>query len=371
MSDTWTTIGKASKRAFVALLATVLQKRSAQPRNLSCDSLREVLFLRQDKIGDMAISLPTIAALKAHAPDAKITFLASPRNHTLISEDWRVNDVVLYRKRILSDIATVIRLRSRHFDVVFDLVRGDSVTSLVLSQLIAPRGMRVGIHKTRHAQYYDYTTKPEDVTSGHIIDVTAGCLRAVGIDVHPPLPPAPALVSHIREENVAKVLLELVDKRDVRWIGINISAGKPSRLWASIKYAELIRTLMSNHPQFEFLLLYAPGERPRAEEVVALSGAPVHLIPEGMSILDIAAVTGRLQLLITPDTSLVHIARGHNVPVVGLYSNATWNSDFWAPYGQSNGIVSSQSPDNIFDIEPAAVIRACDKALHSGVATHV
>ncbi len=58
----------------------------------------------------------------------------------------------------------------------------------------------------------------------------------------------------------------------------------------------------------------------------------------------------RLDLMITPDTSIVHIARAFDVPVVGLYSKFMKNFMLWRPYDQEIGAVVSANDGNIFDI---------------------
>ena len=54
--------------------------------------------------------------------------------------------------------------------------------------------------------------------------------------------------------------------------------------------------------------------------------------------------------MITPDTSLVHIARSFKVPVIGLYSRFMKNFMLWRPYDQEVGSAVSGNDDNIHDI---------------------
>jgi ADP-heptose:LPS heptosyltransferase len=76
----------------------------------------------------------------------------------------------------------------------------------------------------------------------------------------------------------------------------------------------------------------------------------VHLVPPGMSLMDASALLSRLDVLVTPDTSLVHIGRSFKVPVVALYSSYPKNINRWKPYGQEVGPVISKHIDNIYDI---------------------
>jgi ADP-heptose:LPS heptosyltransferase len=78
--------------------------------------------------------------------------------------------------------------------------------------------------------------------------------------------------------------------------------------------------------------------------------------PEGYSIHEVSALLAGLDMLISPDTSLVHIARSFGVPVLGMYPRPEWNLNRWRPYGQAEGVVMSGDDGNIFDITPEQMI---------------
>ncbi len=82
----------------------------------------------------------------------------------------------------------------------------------------------------------------------------------------------------------------------------------------------------------------------------------VHIIPENLSLTSVTAIIKQLDLLITPDTSLVHIARSFDLPVVGLFSSFMKNYLLWRPYDQELGSVIAESKDNIFDITVTQVM---------------
>jgi ADP-heptose:LPS heptosyltransferase len=87
----------------------------------------------------------------------------------------------------------------------------------------------------------------------------------------------------------------------------------------------------------------------------------VVLVPDGLTLLEVSALISRLQLLISPDTSLIHIGRSFRVPVVGLYNRAGKNFRRWQPYRQLDGAVVGQHIDNLLDITPDQVM---ERVLH-------
>jgi ADP-heptose:LPS heptosyltransferase len=97
-------------------------------------------------------------------------------------------------------------------------------------------------------------------------------------------------------------------------------------------------------------LLTAPPDRWRGEKLQQKFDSRVYQVPPNLNLKEASAVISRLDLLISPDTSLVHIARSFRVPVVGLYSRFMKNFLLWRPFDQEVGAVVSGNDDNIFDI---------------------
>lgn len=93
--------------------------------------MNEILVIRWKSIGDVAFTLPAVNRLRAHAPDARITFLVSRENRFVVDafpgvdEVWTI-DRALFRGsglfQGLSSLASVVgRIRSRRFSLVVDL----------------------------------------------------------------------------------------------------------------------------------------------------------------------------------------------------------------------------------------------------------
>jgi ADP-heptose:LPS heptosyltransferase len=316
--------------------------------------MKRVLFLRPEKLGDMVISLPVFDAIREAFPHLEVDLLGSPRNQVLVREDPRFHHVYLYRKSLLRDWREVQTMRRRRYDCVFDMIDDDSVTTLFLSQAIAQDAPRVGIGKVRFAPYYDHNHVHADGIGGHILDNALRLLKPFGID--------PDQVDHYRrpyvaaesEERAARILAGLSGDGDV--IGFNLSAGKPTRLWPIEKAIRLVQGLVETDARRQVLLITAPADRSRGEAVMAAVSTRVSMAPAGLGLLDVSALLFRLRLLISPDTSLIHIARSARVPVVGLYSGARKNLIRWRPYGQSDGVVAADSEGDLFDVSPDAVL---------------
>ncbi len=339
------------KAFFFWMFSPLLKRRQNDFQPLDGNALNRVLFLRPEKIGDMVISFPVFDGLKKQYPHVQISILGSPRNEAIIRDDPRFETIFLYTKNLIKDVRTIRWMRREKYDCVVDMICDDSVTALFLSQLCAPGKPRIGVGKVKFQEYYDYNYDHRKGNTGHIIENTLKLLDAFGIDSEQVDGFAAPYLDQDSVAGAEGVIRDLRDSSNNRMIGYNLSAGSPTRVWAKEKSQDLIQRILEHSPENKVILFTTPDERKRGENLCRQFSTRVSLVPPGLNLRQAAALVSRMDLMITPDTSIVHIARAFKVDVIGLYSRFQKNFLLWRPYGQENGAVVSGNDHNIFDIE--------------------
>ncbi len=352
-------------KAFVfRLFAPTLRRAQGEFHPLDGTTLNKVLFLRPEKIGDMVISFPVFDALRHRYPHIKQSILGSPRNVAIIRDDPRFDCIFLYTKRFFRDVRTVRAIRREKFDCVVDMICDDSVTALFLSQLCAPGKPRIGIGKVKYREFYDFNYDHRKGNTGHIIENTAALLEAFGIDSKSVSGYAPPYID-AAAQCAAHEFIRSVSRNGSRtmFVGYNLSAGSPTRIWAKEKSVELLKRIQAAYPEAVIILTTAPPDRGRATDLAEAVGGNIQLSPPGQSLVEASALLAQLSVLISPDTAPVHIARSFRVPVVGLYSRFMKNFLLWRPYDQGVGAVVSDNDGNIFDITVDQVFEAFQQVM--------
>ncbi|MDX9858991.1 MAG: glycosyltransferase family 9 protein [candidate division Zixibacteria bacterium] len=339
------------KALAFGLFRVLLKKGRPERIPLDASRMTRILFLRPDRIGDTVTSLPLFDALKAAYPNVRLAVFASPKNISLIDRDPRFERIYCYRRNILHDFRQVLQIRREKFDCVVDLLADDSVTCLFLSQSCVADAPRIGVRKRRFAQYYDYTFHPGEDSELHMIDINLQMLSAFGIKPDSSGYAAPFVPSDdaVRADRFFAHLRQQAPNVPVM-IGVNLSQRGPNRFWGLEKFEHLIRRIRQDYPQCRIILITAPPDRQRGDELVERLGGVVAQVEPNLGLTGISAVLARLDLLISPDTSLVHIARSFRVPVVGFYPSFKGIYRQWCPYDQPEGLVLSHGEDNIFNI---------------------
>lgn len=354
------------KRLFFGLSRLYLKKGRAGFETIDPETIRKVLFIRPEKLGDMIISLPVFYNLKKLYPHLEIYTLCSPRNIAVVKEDENIAGNFLYTKHVFRDIATVRRVRRLKVDAVVDMVCDDSVTALFLTQYSSPGAWRIGVGKNSHREYYDFNYHYRTEDEAHVVDNTIKLLTAFGIETDGLERHVPPTIADNYRERADSFLASLNGDAPKGIIGLNISAGRPTRVWQTEKNMELIERILEHYPGYRVVISSDPCERERAAALARGFESTVDPLPSGLNLLAVSAIISRMKLLITPDTSLVHIARAFRVPVVGLYTQFGKNFTLWKPYNQDGGTVISGNDYNIFDIEVDEVFAEVTRQLPPG-----
>jgi len=165
---------------------------------------------------------------------------------------------------------------------------------------------------------------------------------------------------YIPEMLVSDEVRELLEKLPQdKFVGINISAGTPGGHRTVEQWSELI----GSFPGERFVVFSAPGDLEEKRRIEAphqnvLATPPTRNLHEVWKILD------RLKLLVTPDTSLVHVAACSDKPVVALYRHNPNDSRAFAPLSTHQEVLTSPSQE-VMDIENTTVTDATRRLLTS------
>jgi ADP-heptose:LPS heptosyltransferase len=132
-------------------------------------------------------------------------------------------------------------------------------------------------------------------------------------------------------------------------IAVNLSAGGKIRYWEIEKWNLLLHSINDAYKNCFFLLLSTEKDRMLQRQLVSSLGTENCIEGKLASIQHFAAYIKSADLLITPDTSAVHIASGFGIPTLALYPNPNLNYVSWQPYRIAHRSIKS-STENVNDI---------------------
>src|SRR5215471_15509861 len=105
-------------------------------------------------------------------------------------------------------------------------------------------------------------------------------------------------------------------------IHVSVSSAKPTREWPLTHHVELLRAVWNKHPQLNVLVSAAAKQRERQrlhELAQKVSDSRLKILPEGITIPQLAAVLSRCRVHLGPDSGVLHLAFALGVPTVSFF----------------------------------------------------
>ena len=328
-------------RRFLIFTFKFFVNRRNQPSITIDFNSCKILFIRQDRIGDVLVSTPIFASVKTHYPSAIIDVLLSENNQFVLMNDPLIRKRWIYRKRISIVISLLKSIRKEKYDFAVDMMDNPSVTSTFLCLLSGAR-WNVGITKDNN-YVYDIRVPMLCRRETHIVDRIAQLLIPFHID-----PKAENLAIRYftlpESDSFAEHFLSANQLNKNSLIGINISAGGEARFWGIENYRTLLSSMIEKYPELCPILLYQPSDKEKAIKIVeGIKG--VILSPLTETFDQFAAFIKRLSFLVSPDTSAIHLASAFDIPSVVLYVQSDKTLRIWEPYGKDSEVVVADVDD--------------------------
>jgi ADP-heptose:LPS heptosyltransferase/GT2 family glycosyltransferase len=342
-------------------------------------SVRRILVVKLDHIGDCITALPALRRLKHHFPAARISVLAARSTHAIWKSEPLVDEAIefnFFHARSGSGKVAVAeeeiqlltkRLHAKGFDLAIDL-RKQPDTRHVLEYSGA--GIVVGFDTQGRFPWLDVALEwDEDVPlrtkHGHVADDLVALVDAVAARSDPH---RRALLT--RPKGVlalpAAERLRLFSKP---LICIHPAAGSPMRQWPPESFAELIFLFLRGQ-NFNVALIGGSDEVELADQVLELVGCQPEVINlvGRLTLAELPKLLADSVLFVGNNSGPHHLAAGLGVPTVGIHSGVV-DAREWGPLGPRAVAVRrdmSCSPCFIEDEKDCPRKLACLKELSVG-----
>ncbi len=300
----------------------------------------KVLLVKLGALGDIVHAIPVAAALRRAHPSARIDWLVSAKHREILDLvpviDRRLvtNDRPSEGTRQVggTSLLTAVReLRRTGYDVTIDL-QGLLKSALIARSTGAPRVIGFAARYAREPLARLLYTDVHDPGGGgmyaasetrHVVQINLGLLEPLGIPVTAPEFPI--------EQTDSAAARQALDRSGGRYALLNPGAAWPNKRWPPSRLGALAVALRERQGLMS-VVLWGPGERPLAEEVVAAAPGAALLSPE-TKIADVVALARAASVMVSGDTGPTHIGAAVGTPIVGIYGptrperNGPWLPD--------------------------------------------
>jgi heptosyltransferase II len=346
----------------------------------------KILLVQTGFIGDVVLSAPVITNLRNLYPQAGISLLTTPLAAPLFEGDLRLSQVIVFDKRGKDRGWEGLRrmsekLRSEGFSVVFSLHKSRRTSVLLY---LAQIPVRYGFANAKGSWLYSRRARRDDLS--HEAERNLAIFRCVGLEPHEL---KQELHLEVPKQALEKADLELNEARralprrpaHTPLVGIAPGSVWATKRWTTRGFAEV--TCALHDRGYQIVLIGGSDDVSVAQEIERKSSVPLINLVGTTDLLTSAAVISRLRLLITNDSSPLHIASACATPVVAVFCATVPEFGFgpWFISSETVGLASLSCrpcgrhggrvcPTGTYacmeDLSPAVVIEAALRVLARG-----
>jgi len=347
---------------------------------------RRVLAIKLWGLGNVAMILPVLDALRRGVPGVEIDFLTFAANRALLERSGAVERVVALEvsswPALLRSAWSALRaLRARGYDLALDFEQFAKLPAIVAFLSGAPR--RIGFATDGQRRDALYTTRVVYGDGEHMRRIFLRLLDPLVIE--PRLrPPTFAVGTDERARVAALLAAHGVGPARVPLVALHVgcapsSTGVPLKRWPVASFAALADALAERHGAALVFTGQGEEERGLVSEALAAMRHPAIDACGRLGLGELVALLERCDAVVSNDTSVMHLAGAVGTPVAALFGPTSprqygpWHPDdlvFWRGLYCSPCLTNfnqkvSRCPDPVCirSITPAEVLEAIDERL--------
>lgn len=289
-----------------------------------------ILIVRLSAIGDIIHSLPVLAAIKRHLPEARVSWVAEQRSAEILRGNPLIDDLIEIDTRsfkggrtienILIEMSRQARLiRRSKYDIAIDLQ--GLIKSAVVAQVSAAKKRwgfdKKGLREPAGRIFYTDTVKTEP--KSHVIRKNlALAAAAIGFDASSAVEFPIATNDEHRAE--ADDLIARADGRP--FVILNPAGGWVTKLWRAADFGKLA-DMLANELALMPIVVTGPNESDLAAVVRANSRSKRVIFAEP-SLKGFYELAKKATVYVGGDTGPTHLAIAAGAPIVGIFGPTEW-----------------------------------------------
>lgn len=338
----------------VSLLKLISQSKI---KSLPTSKHPKFLILMNQNIGDMIVFSPLIREIKKAYPYSSLQVISSENNIEIAKKNPNIDKVFLYQNRWNKLFPLLLNLRSVNFDYAIEL-EAKVITKVILMLKIISPNCILSVSK-REGRYgldpqsvlpYDYYT---DENLNHQRDTCLDILRLLNIKVTDKTYDFFYLDEHAHK---ADSYISKFDDKDII-VALNIAGSSDKRKFCDNDVEEIIKGLKQISTRLKVVLIHQPKDFQKVNRFInSETSRFVFASYPTRSILDVAALIDKVDLVITPDTSLVHMACALNIPLLAIYANDMKTFEAWHPKSKLSHVIFSKYFDSLKHLNIESII---------------
>ena len=311
----------------------------------------KILIKQLGRIGDMICLSACFPLIKELLPEAEIDLITSRHNDVIVKNNPYINERIKYDKSFFNFFSTIYKIRSTTYDFYIDHKDHRSRESRIFAK-IAKAFVKVGFNETgKHT--FDIALDSDKKNSNlHFIERAMKAFKVLGFGPNITPIPHPQLFPTENARETARKFLEVTVGAEPYAV-INISTNSAIRRWNVQNWIELINK--TDLKDKNIVICASPDDYQDANQIV--QNAKKAVLFKSKSIEDTFGIIEKAEMVLTCDTSIVHIASAYNTPILAIFMGVKSNFNKFAPLSEKQCLVfAGEGVLDVNTIKPDEVV---------------
>jgi 3-deoxy-D-manno-octulosonic-acid transferase/heptosyltransferase-1 len=304
-----------------------------------------ILIIRLSAIGDVVRTLPALSTLRREYPNAHIAWAIEDKASGILEEHPLLDDIIVFeRKNIVGALKNPLqfhkglslvvqffrRVRGGEFDLVFDF-HGILKSGVIAAMSGSPK--RIGFAREFIKEFNHLFTnekvRPSDPMAPRV-ERNLELIRPFVLLENVTDKPLLGISERHRQKASAFVEEKFGDSHPV--VAIHPGTSRKLKMWFPQQFAALC-DMLADSIAAKVVITWGPGEQKDAEVIRSLAKSDPQVGIQTGSLLELAALLERCDLMVTVDSGPMHIGSAVGVPVVAIFgpTDTRVNAPYWPP----------------------------------------
>ncbi len=301
------------------------------------NEVRSILVIKPSALGDVVLSLPALASLRASFPQARISWLVRPEFAPILEHTAHLDEIIRFDRKAMRrwwyrPSANAIfrdfirQLRSRRFDLVIDL---QGLIRTALFGWLTECSRRYGLASAREGARWFYTDRivpqPE---SRHVIDQYWDVIHAAGATLR--RNEYGLRMDHPGQEHL-NALLDEYGVMGGSYAVLVTGSAHSWKCWPVESFAGLAEKLADEYG-LGIVAVGTESEKATIDRLTAVSRTPIINLVGKTNLHGLIALMAAARVVISNDTGPGHIAVATGTPTTMIFGPT--NPARVGPYGR-------------------------------------
>lgn len=330
-----------------------------QTKNEAINNASKIIIIDLLYLGDLLFATPFIRNLRKNYPQARIDMVVNSNFFSIIENNPYLDNIYAYDKKlsIAESWQFARRLNNNNYDLGLN-IHGNWRTALLL-KIINP-DYCAGFGGKGRGIFLDYKLQP--AKGVHMVEAYLQFLRKMGLkqfdDRGPELTvnkQARRRMKELLAENISEVNSgkakssiskkiknnrknNMTDNSCYRLIGFNTGGSWPTKRWTKSNFAGLADEFQAKEKN-RVVFLGGPGDVERVQAIVNLMKTEPVIAAGKTTLKELAALTGKCDLVISGDSGPAHVAAAVGTPTLTIFGPS--DEKKYRPYGKNHKIIKT------------------------------